>query len=227
MIGRPGKKSKKAAREALKAHKKAARFGVKAHKKVAKYGVKVAKSAIKNPGKAAAAIATGGLTLGGTAGKVARGVASGGMSFVAKKLFGKKNTNVGKASKAKRRERIDTREGAPSEKVVARRAKTDAADTKRFGENEAARTRINKKIEKQNKRLGRDDKTYKDTAKSKTFKKDKLKIGSYGGPATRTSNAKKGEDRRRGQGAGRVNRKKAAQAKIAKLRRVLRNKRSR
>jgi hypothetical protein len=94
-----------------------------------------------------------------------------GMSFAAravvKKLFGKKNTNVGKVGKQRRRDRIDARaekRGGYSEKqqarVTARRAKIDAGDAKRFAKNIGARRRVNKAITASNERRGRTDALY-------------------------------------------------------------------
>jgi hypothetical protein len=84
-----------------------------------------------------------------------------------KKLFGKKNTNVTKASKQRRRERQDTRweaKGGRSEKMQARittrRAKIDARDAKRFAKNIGARRRVNKQITASNERRGRTDALY-------------------------------------------------------------------
>ncbi len=191
------KAHKKVAKGVVKVHKKAGKAFYKGHKAAAKFGMKVAKGAIKKPGKAAAAIA------------------SGGISLVAKKLFGKgNNTNVTKATKAQREERIDKsaakhnkgkgRTDKQQAKVDARRKIKDAKDAKRMGENEGARTRVNKQITKRNERLGRSDETYK--AK---------KVGRKGAPGGK-----------RGQGAGRVDKKKAAKLKIAKLREIFKNRKA-
>jgi hypothetical protein len=157
----------KVAKRQSRAAKKAGRLGAK----VAKKGFKVAKKIHKYANPVTGMSNLAGKIIGGKAGKiVSRGGAAamtGGMSEglrLVKKMFKKKNTNVGKAGKQRRRERIDTREGAPSADVIARRAKTDAKDVERFADKDAARTRVNKKITKSNERRDREDTLYKSRA---------------------------------------------------------------
>ena len=148
----------------VKKHKKIAKGALKVHKKAAKLGYKGAKMAGEGPTNLV------GKLIGGKVGKVVSKVGkyanpiTGPINAV-KKIFKKKNTNVGKAGKEKRRTRIDAREkeGRTTKQqavVDARRAKVDAKDTKRFSKNETAKNRINKKIKKMNERKGTNYKTY-------------------------------------------------------------------
>jgi hypothetical protein len=80
---------------------------------------------------------------------------------IIKILTKKRNTNVSKAGKEKRRTRQDARwekKGGRSEKqqaiVDARRAKIDAKDKKRWTKNPAARKRIQRKVDRMNKNRG-------------------------------------------------------------------------
>jgi hypothetical protein len=148
------------------------------------------------------------------------------LEVLAKKLFGKKNTNVSKAGKEKRRERIDKREGAPSEKVQARRDKIDAADAKRFGENEAARTRINKKITKMNERKGTNYKTYEkaDTvAGGKRGKGRNSNVDPNTGPRAQAQAAKAKAAKKDARTAKRDANKQAVRDKLSKLRSIFAN----
>jgi hypothetical protein len=78
------------------------------------------------------------------------------------KLFTKKrNTNVSKAGKEKRRARIDARwakKGGRNEKQQAKtdkiRAKIDAKDKKRWTKNPRARARVQRKVDRMNKNRG-------------------------------------------------------------------------
>jgi hypothetical protein len=179
----------------VKKHKKALKGAFKVHKKAFKIGKKVHKYANPLTGPSNAL----GKLIGGKAGRViGRGgaaAATGGMSEAVrmfKKLIKKKNTNVGKAGKEKRRDRIDKREGSPSDKVVERRANVDAKDNKRFGENKAARDRINKKIERMNKNKGTNYKTYAEaasTAPAATGRGTSSGRRGQGGGAASTPNA--------------------------------------
>jgi hypothetical protein len=154
-------------RRVIKRHKKAAKWGIKAHKKAFKIGKKVNKYA--NPITGPSNLL--GKVIGGKAGKIiGRGgaaAATGGMSeavrFV-KKLFKKKDTNVRVSGKQKRREKLDARKGAPSAKVVARRANKDAKDIERFADKDKARTRVNKQITTRNTNQDRSDTLYQSRA---------------------------------------------------------------
>ena len=94
--------------------------------------------------------------------------ASGGMSIIARKLLNKKNTNVTKATKQQRRERIDknagTRTPEAQRRVNERRKAIDLKDRERMEKNPKARERVDAQIERRNERLGRNDKTYREQA---------------------------------------------------------------
>jgi hypothetical protein len=86
---------------------------------------------------------------------------TGAITNIIKILTKKKNTNVSKAGKEKRRARQDARwekKGGRSEKqqaiVDARRAKIDAKDKKRWTKNPEARKRIQRKVDRMNKNRG-------------------------------------------------------------------------
>jgi hypothetical protein len=80
---------------------------------------------------------------------------------IIKILTKKKNTNVSKAGKEKRRARIDARwakKGGRNEKQQARtdkiRGKIDAKDKKRWTKNPRARARVQRKVDRMNKNRG-------------------------------------------------------------------------
>ncbi len=86
---------------------------------------------------------------------------TGAITNIVKLIAKKKNTNVSKAGKEKRRSRQDARwakKGGRSEKrqavVDARRKKIDAKDKKRWEKNPAARKRIQRKVDRMNKNKG-------------------------------------------------------------------------
>ena len=84
---------------------------------------------------------------------------TGTITNIVKLILKKKNTNVGKAGKEKRRARIDKREAgkrteAQQAKVDARRQKIDAKDKKRWTKNPKARARVQRKVDRMNKNRG-------------------------------------------------------------------------
>jgi hypothetical protein len=181
-------------RRVLKKHKKAAKWGLKAHKK----GFKIAKKVHKYTNPVTGMSNLAGKLIGGKAGKiVSRGgaaVATGGISEglrLVKKLFKKKDTNVRVSGKQKRREKLDARKGAPSSKVVARRARKDAKDVERFADKDKARTRVNKQITKRNVNQDRSDTLYQSRAE--------INAAKAAAAAPRRAGAPGG---RRGQGRG-------------------------